>query len=77
MIKLLIEFFEREGWEIDIDRDHILMLMPSGYGSGPAVVDLTELAEYLQGSRAMTDADAAALNAEAARLLNKHRSNKK
>jgi hypothetical protein len=69
MIKLLIEFFEREGWEIDIDRDHILMLMPSGYGSGPAVVDLTALAEHLLKFRVMTDADAAALNAEAKRLL--------
>jgi hypothetical protein len=72
MIKLLIEFFEREGWEIDIDQGRVLMLMPSGYGSGPAVVDLTALAEHLQSYRPMTDADAAALNAEAKRLLAKY-----
>jgi hypothetical protein len=73
MIKLLVEFFEQDGWAIDIDRDHIVAILPSDYGSGPAVVDITALAEHLQKYRVLTNEDAAALNAEADRLLNRRK----
>ena len=41
VIRALILFFESQGWTIDLKQWEAVM--PSGYGSGPAVIDLDKL----------------------------------
>lgn len=51
MLTELVAYFEHnDGWSIENDaRGHILAVMSSGYGSGPAVIDLTGLVKHLTG----------------------------
>ncbi len=47
LIKLLKSYFESELWCIVVEDKRIIALMSSGYGSGPAEVDITALAHFL------------------------------
>jgi hypothetical protein len=49
MITTLVAFFVLEGWEIEIsETGRTLAVQASGYGSGPAVIDLDALAEHIE-----------------------------
>jgi hypothetical protein len=49
-LALLVAFFQRDNWLIENDEhDHIVAVMSSGYGSGPAVIDLTNLVRDIHG----------------------------
>jgi hypothetical protein len=43
LMSILEDYFEREGWHIERFPLKVEAVMPSGYGSGPAVVNLTSL----------------------------------
>jgi hypothetical protein len=47
MLNILVTFFQRANWTIEIDLGSTIAVMPSGYGSGPAIIDLTSLAETM------------------------------
>ena len=47
LVRVLIEWFEENDWTIEREGDRVVAVMASGYGSGPATVDLTELAKIL------------------------------
>jgi hypothetical protein len=47
ILVVLVAFFEREQWRIEANANQITAVQNSGYGSGPSVIDLTELAELL------------------------------
>ena len=47
-LELLVKFFLERGWMIEAQANHhIVASQPPGQGSGPAAVDLTELAGFL------------------------------
>jgi hypothetical protein len=48
-LEKLIMFFSRDGWSIETNNGEVLAVQSSGYGSGPAVIDLVKLAEHLDG----------------------------
>lgn len=45
--KILVAYFEHQGWAIVTDDDRLEAELPSGYGSGPAVIDLRDLAQCI------------------------------
>lgn len=47
--KILVTYFDLQGWSIVIDGDRLEAVMSSGYGSGPAVIDLRNLAQCIAG----------------------------
>lgn len=50
LLRQVIEWFEGEGWEIEREEHRVVALMSSGYGSGPAEVDITALATRIHAS---------------------------
>ena len=56
LVDRMTEFFRNEGWTIEYlapvnknDPPIVEALMPSGYGSGPAVINLGEFADFIIG----------------------------
>jgi hypothetical protein len=47
-LELLVAFFSGE-WQIEASEHKIEAIQSSGYGSGPAVINLTALANHLHG----------------------------
>lgn len=48
----LCRFFAANGWDIDISGPHnAFAMMPSGYGEGPASIDLWEMTAWLINAR--------------------------
>jgi hypothetical protein len=41
----ITKWFEQQGWSIEADQGHVVAVMSSGYGSGPATVDITDLCQ--------------------------------
>ena len=47
LVLILKSFFEAEHWSIEATEDDILAVQGSGYGSGPSVINLTDLAKTI------------------------------
>jgi hypothetical protein len=45
-------WFEDQGWAIEAEAHRIVAVQASGYGSGPAVVSVTDLARVICGRKA-------------------------
>jgi hypothetical protein len=48
-LEKLVMFFSRDGWSIETNNGQVIAVQSSGYGSGPAEIDLVKLADYLDG----------------------------
>lgn len=53
----LCRFFAYGGWDIDVSHEprRAIAMIPSGYGEGPATVDLWALTYWLTESRIMRE----------------------
>lgn len=44
---LLLMYFQKENWKIEIEDNEIVAIQSSGYGSGPSVVEISKLAQFM------------------------------
>ena len=44
---LLVMYFENDGWKTEIIDGEIQAIMGSGYGSGPIVIEISKLAQFM------------------------------
>lgn len=51
MVEVMALWFSEDGWRIDRGEKKVFATQASGYGSGPAVIDITALAQRLHEYR--------------------------